>query len=84
MSDALAGALWSCSQDRFYKKNNQAITEIIKGTGDMLAKNNPTVPFASNRPQVRPEVGFTGIANRLRSQGKKPNRNGLGFNYRID
>lgn len=84
MSDALAGALWSCSQDRFYKKNNEAISEIIKGTGSMLAKNNPTVPFASNRPQIRPEVGFTGIANRLRSQGKKPNRNGLGFNYKID
>lgn len=84
MSDALAGALWSCSQDRFYKKNNEAITEIIKGTGSMLAKNTPTVPFASNRPQIRPEVGFTGIANRLRSQGKSPNRNGLGFNYRID
>jgi hypothetical protein len=23
MSDALAGALWSCSQDRFYKRNNK-------------------------------------------------------------
>ena len=50
----------------------------------MLAKNSPTVPFASHRLEVRNDVGFTGIANRLRGQGKSPNRNGLGFSYKID
>ena len=35
MSDSLAGALWSCSQDKFFKKNNEAISEIIKRTGDL-------------------------------------------------
>ena len=35
MSDALAGALWMCSQDKFYKQNNEAIATIIERSGQI-------------------------------------------------
>ena len=50
MSDALAGALWSCSQDRFFKKNNEAISELIKQTGSFVQSNR----------------GFSGVAGAMR------------------
>ena len=65
MSDALAGALWSCSQDKFYKRNNEAISEIIKLTGDNIANSR----------------NFTGITNRLSNRGNPFKNNGLGFHY---
>jgi hypothetical protein len=40
MSDSLAGALWSCSQDKFYKKNNEMITELMSQTGKMFTGNS--------------------------------------------
>ena len=40
MSDSLAGALWSCSQDKFYKKNNEMITELMSQTGKMFTSNS--------------------------------------------
>lgn len=74
MSDALAGALWSCSQDRFFKKNNEAISEIIKHTGNMHQSSmlqGPTLQSINRN--------FSGVANQLRSNNK-PN---LGFRYGI-
>ena len=65
MSDALAGALWSCSQDRFYKRNNEAISEIIQQTGQA---------FANSR-------NFTGMASKLNGRTSPFKGNGLGFNY---
>ena len=65
MSDALAGALWSCSQDRFYKRNNEAISEIIQQTGQA---------FANSR-------NFTGMASKLNVRTSPFRGNGLGFNY---
>jgi len=65
MSDALAGALWSCSQDRFYKRSNEAISEIIKLTGETVANNR----------------AFTGITNKLSNRGNPFKGNGLGFHY---
>ena len=50
MSDALAGALWSCSQDRFYKKNNEAISDLIRETGNFVKSNR----------------GFSGVAGAMR------------------
>lgn len=40
MSDSLAGALWSCSQDRFFKKNNEAISELISQSGNLFTGGN--------------------------------------------
>lgn len=65
MSDALAGALWSCSQDKFYKLNNEAISEIIKQTGQTMGANR----------------NFTGLASKLNNRSNPFNRNNLGFNY---
>lgn len=65
MSDALAGALWSCSQDKFYKRNNEAISEIIQQTGQSMGVNR----------------NFTGLANRLNNKNVPFNRRNLGFNY---
>lgn len=65
MSDALAGALWSCSQDRFFKTSNETISEIISQTGKMYERQNQG-------------VGFSNIAKKINSQGKSPN---LGFRY---
>lgn len=55
MSNALAGALWSCCQDRFYKRNNETISELIHQTGQMLTPSN-----VSGR-------GFQGISSYLRN-----------------
>ena len=52
MSDALAGALWSCSQDKFYKRNNEAISEIIKQTGQNIGSSR----------------NFTGLANKVQNR----------------
>ena len=65
MSDALAGALWSCSQDKFYKRNNEAISEIIQQTGQSMGVNR----------------NFTGLANQLSNRNVPFNRRNLGFNY---
>lgn len=65
MSDALAGALWSCSQDRFFKTSNETISEIISQTGQMYQRQNQA-------------VGFSNIARQV--NGNKPNLN-LGFRY---
>jgi hypothetical protein len=84
MSDALAGALWSCSQDRFYKKNNEAISELIKQTGQMAANQKPQVnpfrPSASGNGINYAGKGFTGVANQMRTS-PKGNGSGLGFRY---
>ncbi len=75
MSDSLAGALWSCSQDRFYKKNNEAISEIIRHTGN------------SALPIIRSNSGFSSVGRGFSGMAKQINRNnsskgmGLGFNY---
>ena len=52
MSDALAGALWSCSQDKFYTRNNEAISEIIKQTGQSIGSSR----------------NFTGLANKVQNR----------------
>lgn len=77
MSDALAGALWSCSQDRFFKTSNEAISEIIKQTGNAIPRNDANIPRTSEI--LRP--GFAGLANRV-NQSKNGN-NGLGFRYKF-
>ena len=71
MSDALAGALWNCSQDRFFKKNNEAISEIIQQTGQT---------FQNNRNSVNTRT-FTGLANQLNKKQGVPGQNILGFRY---
>ena len=85
MSDALAGALWSCSQDRFYKKNNEAIAEIIQQTGNLMtAKRTQVDPFhpssAGNGVNYS-NRGFSGIANKMRTAPTRTNRGDLGFRY---
>ena len=85
MSDALAGALWSCSQDRFYKKNNEAIAELIKQTGNLSTATgkpqvNPFRPSAAGSGVNFAGKGFTGVANQMRTS-PKGNGNGLGFRY---
>ena len=74
MSDALAGALWSCSQDRFFKTNNEAISEIIQQTGKMIKK--PT-----GMEVLRYGKGFSGIANKMRTSPNGFNRGDIGFRY---
>ena len=67
MSDALAGALWSCSQDKFYKRNNEAISEIIAqsgkmtmGTSQMSSRNMRGLASKINNrsPFRRSDIGF--------------------------
>ena len=72
MSDALAGALWSCSQDRFFKMNNEAISEIIQQTGNML--KSPTNIYAN------PSKGFASLATQMRGVPNVKKGN-LGFRY---
>ena len=72
MSDALAGALWSCSQDRFFKMNNEAISEIIQQTGNML--KTPTNIYAN------PSKGFASLATQMRGTPNVKKGN-LGFRY---
>ena len=83
MSDALAGALWSCSQDRFFKLNNEAITELIKQTGNMLKTNSSSMfGKSSNNYGINfSSKGFSNIAGQMRSAPTKLNRNDLGFRY---
>lgn len=78
MSNALAGALWSCSQDRCYKKNNEAITEIIRHTGNM----NVGTPISKNPNLGISSAGnFSGMASRINLNKSKNNGN-LGFRYK--
>ena len=85
MSDALAGALWSCSQDRFYKKNNEAIAEIIQQTGNLMTAKrtqvNPFHPSSAGNGVNYAGKGFTGVANQMRTAPTRNNRNDLGFRY---
>lgn len=69
MADSLAGALWSCSQDRFFKKNNEAISEIIAQTGNMFG-NKSTGTIRDMR----------GIASQI-NQKSPFKRTDLGFRY---
>ena len=70
MSDALAGALWMCSQDKFYKKNNEAISELIAQSGKLM--EGPT-PMASAR-------NMRGLAGRINNRSPF-RRSDLGFRY---
>ena len=81
MSDALAGALWSCSQDRFFKKNNEAISEIIQQTG---IKNGGS--FLGRNPNVMTGFsssgrGFANIAGQMRTNNNLNGKRDLGFRY---
>ena len=73
MSDSLAGALWSCSQDRFYKKSNDTISELIKQTGSMnKSLNNHVSGYDSAR------TGFSGLSSQI-NRINKYNRNNFNF-----
>ena len=81
MSDALAGALWSCSQDRFFKKNNEAISEIIQQTGirsngSFLGRNPNSMNGFSSSGR-----GFANIAGQMRTNNNLNGKRGLGFRY---
>ena len=71
MSDSLAGALWSCSQDRFYKKNNEAISEIISQTGNLMVGGDKGVSIKNMR----------GLAQQINSGRQLFKRTDLGFRY---
>lgn len=68
LSNALGGALWSCCQDRFYKRNNETITELINQSGKMYVSNGS--------PRLN---GFSGISSQINNINRS---NGMGFNYR--
>ena len=68
MSDSLAGALWSCSQDKFYKKNNEAITELISQSGKLFTNN------------MKPTKDFRDMAREINKQSPF-RRTDLGFRY---
>ena len=70
MSDALAGALWSCSQDRFFKRNNETITEIISQTGNLMT--------GKEAMSIR---NMRGLASRINQQRTPFNKGNLGFRY---
>lgn len=76
MSDSLAGALWSCSQDKFFKKNNETISEIIQQTG----MNFPKKTTVAGIPNIN--AGFSGMAGQLRQGKMSFNRGNIGFGYR--
>jgi hypothetical protein len=69
MSDALAGALWMCSQDKFYKKNNEAISEIIAQSGKMTLSG----PTATTR-------NMRGLAREINNRSPF-RRSDIGFRY---
>ena len=69
MSDALAGALWMCSQDKFYKKNNEAISSIIEQSGKMTLSG----PTATTR-------NMRGLAREINNRSPF-RRSDLGFRY---
>ena len=61
MSDALAGSLWACSQDRFFKTSNEAISEIISQTGQMYQRQAQGPGFSNIAKRInnqRPNIGF--------------------------
>ena len=68
MSDSLAGALWMCSQDKFYKKNNEAITELISQSGKLFTNN------------MKPVKDFRDMAREINKQSPF-RRTDLGFRY---
>lgn len=68
MSDSLAGALWMCSQDKFYKKNNEAITELISQSGKLFTNN------------MKPVKDFRYIARDINNRSPF-RRTDLGFRY---
>ena len=68
MSDSLAGALWSCSQDKFYKRNNEAITELISQSGKLFTNN------------MKPVKDFRDMAREINKQSPF-RRTDLGFRY---
>jgi len=70
MSDALAGALWSCSQDRFYKKNNEAISELITQSGKLFTKTSS---------QMSPR-NMRGLASKINNRSPF-RRSDIGFRY---
>ena len=70
MSDALAGALWSCSQDKFYKKNNEAISEIIAQSGKMIM----------GAPSNLSTRNMRGLADKINNRSPF-RRSDLGFRY---
>ena len=72
MSDSLAGALWSCSQDRFYKKNNEAISEIIAKTGNLLTGNPKNLTSTRD---------MRGLARQINNPRVPFKRSDLGFRY---
>ena len=74
MSDALAGALWSCSQDKFYKKNNEAISEIIQQTGNLYSAGNGQRGYSSA------SKGFAGLSAQI-NKNAPFKRTDLGFRY---
>ena len=66
MSDALAGAVWSCSQDRFFKTSNEAISEIINQTGQMYQRQAQGPGFSNIARRInnqRPNLGFRYFSN---------------------
>lgn len=82
MSDALAGALWSCSQDRFFKLNNEAISEIIKQTGSMMKPNTSLFNKSEEGYGINfSSKGFSNIAGQMRTSPTKLNKSDLGFRY---
>lgn len=70
MTDALAGALWGCSQDKFYKKNNEAISEIISQSGKALI---------STSSHMTPKT-MRGLASQINNRSPF-RRSDLGFRY---
>jgi hypothetical protein len=70
MSDALAGALWTCSQDKFYKKNNEAISEIIAQSGKMIM----------GAPSNLSPRNMRGLADKINNRSPF-RRSDLGFRY---
>lgn len=70
MSDALAGALWMCSQDRFYKKNNEAISAIIEQSGKMI----------TGTPSNLSPRNMRGLADKINNRSPF-RRSDLGFRY---
>lgn len=73
MSNALGGALWSCSQDRFYKKNNETISSIINQSGNILQGSKQTNAYIATQTTSR-NYGII-------SPNRPRQSNGMGFNY---
>ena len=52
LSDSLAGATWSCSQDKYYKKASESIEKVME-LADTL--NNISIAQGKKQPQFNPE-----------------------------